>query len=151
MKFSTFIIHILFNSAIFRALSFLHNPHKLVKMKPESLALSTQRKSLKTSIKSGFADLSLVEQALVVNLGGNLLLQLKSQKFLTSQGLLHATALGIGLWSFLGPQGWAVCVTYLILGNIVTKIKLLEKQVCLALNITYFIVLLHQLYCSEKE
>lgn len=51
-----------------------------------------------------------------------------SQKFLTPAGLLHASLLGIGLWTFLGFKGWLVCVSYLILGNIVTKVKMSEKE-----------------------
>ena len=51
------------------------------------------------------------------------------QKMLTPQGLLHGTALGIGLWSFLGLPGWLVCVSYLLLGSLATKIGMNEKQV----------------------
>ena len=52
-----------------------------------------------------------------------------NQKFLTDSGLIHSTLLGIGLWTFLGFKGWLVCVIYLIFGNIVTKVRMKEKEV----------------------
>ena len=51
------------------------------------------------------------------------------QKSLTPSGLFHATLLGIGLWSFLDFQGWLVCVGYLLLGSLVTAVKMKEKEV----------------------
>lgn len=50
------------------------------------------------------------------------------QKSLTTEGLWHSTMLGIGLWTFLGWQGWATCVSYLILGSAVTKLRMKEKE-----------------------
>ncbi|KAJ1417230.1 integral membrane protein DUF92-domain-containing protein, partial [Ochromonadaceae sp. CCMP2298] len=47
---------------------------------------------------------------------------------LTGAGLAHATALGVGLYTFLGLQGWLVTVGYLILGSLVTKVKMAEKE-----------------------
>ena len=47
---------------------------------------------------------------------------------LTKPGLLHATFLGIGLWTFLGFEGWLTGVVYFILGSLVTKIKMNEKE-----------------------
>lgn len=47
---------------------------------------------------------------------------------LTKAGLLHATILGTGLWTFLGLEGWLVGVIYFILGSVVTKIKMKEKE-----------------------
>jgi uncharacterized protein (TIGR00297 family) len=47
---------------------------------------------------------------------------------LTPAGLLHATILGTGLWTFLGVEGWLVGVVYLIMGSIVTKIKMKDKE-----------------------
>ena len=47
---------------------------------------------------------------------------------LTKAGLFHATILGIGLWTFLGVEGWSAGVTYFVLGSIVTKIKMKEKE-----------------------
>ena len=46
-------------------------------------------------------------------------------------GLLHAGILGLGLYTFLDFQGWFLCVMYLILGSLVTKIKMKEKKVAL--------------------
>ena len=53
----------------------------------------------------------------------------KSEPSLTHAGLLHATALGIGLWSFLGVQGWLVCAFYFAFGSLATKVKMIEKEV----------------------
>ena len=47
---------------------------------------------------------------------------------LTPAGLLHSAILGTGLMTFLGVEGWLVCVIYLILGSLVTKIKMKEKE-----------------------
>jgi uncharacterized protein (TIGR00297 family) len=47
---------------------------------------------------------------------------------LTPGGLLHATILGTGLWTFLGVEGWLIGVVYLITGSIVTKIKMKDKE-----------------------
>lgn len=58
-----------------------------------------------------------------------ILLKFTSQHFLTNAGLLHAVALGIGLWTSLGWKGWSICISYLILGSLVTKIKIAEKEV----------------------
>lgn len=51
------------------------------------------------------------------------------QRALTSQGLAHAWALGVLLWSTLGGKGWLVCCSYLVFGSMVTKIKMKEKEV----------------------
>jgi uncharacterized protein (TIGR00297 family) len=68
-----------------------------------------------------------LQSAFLIN--GILFLALSSikQKSLSPSGLAHATVLGIGLWTFLGIQGWALCVMYLIFGSIVTKVKMDEK------------------------
>jgi len=50
------------------------------------------------------------------------------QKSLTPSGLLHSFLLGIGLWTFLGYEGWLLCVSYLILGSLVTKVKMNYKK-----------------------
>jgi uncharacterized protein (TIGR00297 family) len=47
---------------------------------------------------------------------------------LTKSGLVHATFLGMGLWTFLGGKGWSACVIYFVLGSVVTKIKMKEKE-----------------------
>lgn len=68
------------------------------------------------------------ETALLVNLPIATLLVLGKQKSLTSTGLAHSTALGIGLFTFLGFNGWAVGVLYFVLGSIATKVKMKEKE-----------------------
>lgn len=47
---------------------------------------------------------------------------------LTPEGLAHSLALGTMLWSTLGWRGWTVCVLYLFLGQIVTKVGFQEKE-----------------------
>ena len=69
------------------------------------------------------------EEAVLFNTAQALLLTIVKQKALTNQGLVHATVLGIGLWTFLGFRGWIICVTYLILGSLATKVKMKEKEV----------------------
>ena len=75
------------------------------------------------------------EEAVLFNTAQALILTLVKQKSLTNQGLIHATILGIGLWTFLGFRGWIICVTYLILGSLATKVKMSEKEVKLSLII----------------
>lgn len=70
-----------------------------------------------------------VNEAIVINGIGALMILSTQQKSLTPSGLFHATVLGIGLWSFLDFQGWLVCVGYLLLGSLVTAVKMKEKEV----------------------
>jgi uncharacterized protein (TIGR00297 family) len=72
--------------------------------------------------------ISLFQEALLANGLWCAILYLTKTKALTRAGLLHATVLGVGLWSFLGLQGWLVCVSYLVLGVVVTKVKMQEKE-----------------------
>lgn len=67
--------------------------------------------------------------AFYVNLPGAAFLLYSNQKSLTRSGLAHATMLGVGLWSALGWRGWGMGVIYFILGSVVTKIKMAEKEV----------------------
>lgn len=55
--------------------------------------------------------------------------QIPSQKLLTSEGLVHATMLGTGIWTTLGYKAWILTGIYFILGSLATKIKFSEKQV----------------------
>ena len=57
------------------------------------------------------------------------LLYQTKQKVLTQDGLIHAGILGVGLWTFLGYPGWLFCIAYLLLGTLVTKVKMSEKEV----------------------
>jgi uncharacterized protein (TIGR00297 family) len=52
----------------------------------------------------------------------------KLLKSLTSEGFAHAMVLGTLLWATLGFRGWLVCVSYLIFGSVVTKIRFEEKE-----------------------
>lgn len=69
-----------------------------------------------------------IQEAVVVNGAIASLLALTQQKSLTRAGLVHSTALGVGLWTFLDFQGWLVCASYLVLGSVVTKIRMKEKE-----------------------
>ena len=62
------------------------------------------------------------QDSLLVNGIGYSILKDSTQKSLTEAGLLHSTILGIGLFTFLGLQGYLLCVSYFILGSLVTKI-----------------------------
>ena len=72
--------------------------------------------------------ISSVKEAALVNLVICSILYIKKTKSLTTSGLLHATGLGIGLWTFLGWKGWLYCATYLVLGSLATKVKMGEKE-----------------------
>uniref|UniRef100_A0A7S2GNY6 TIGR00297 family protein n=1 Tax=Octactis speculum TaxID=3111310 RepID=A0A7S2GNY6_9STRA len=76
------------------------------------------------------ADLLLSEpgKAVALNTGLAIMGSATGQKMLTPSGLLHAWALGIILWSALGWQGWSLCVFYLVMGSVVTKVKIEEKS-----------------------
>ena len=47
---------------------------------------------------------------------------------LTPGGWVHAGALGTILWGCLGWRGWVAVVAYLVLGSLVTRVGLREKQ-----------------------
>ncbi|WP_148228780.1 TIGR00297 family protein [Parasynechococcus marenigrum] len=47
---------------------------------------------------------------------------------LTLAGWVHAGALGTILWGCLGWRGWVAVVAYLVLGSLVTRLGLREKQ-----------------------
>ena len=47
---------------------------------------------------------------------------------LTPAGWVHAGALGTILWGCLGWRGWVAVVAYLVLGSLVTRLGLREKQ-----------------------
>jgi uncharacterized protein (TIGR00297 family) len=69
-----------------------------------------------------------LEQAFAINaLLFSLLIKLVS-KMLTGAGILNAVLLGTGLWATLGWKGWTVCVAYLFLGVLVTKVKFADKE-----------------------
>ena len=69
-----------------------------------------------------------LEQAFAINaiLFGSLI-KLVS-KMLTGPGIINGVILGTGLWATLGWKGWTVCVAYLFLGVLVTKVKFADKE-----------------------
>ena len=105
-----------------------------LKLKPirQHISQNYQKSSTTTVIKmSVFPDPAILvnfQQGLLVNLGVGTLLSVSNQKSLTKEGLIHSGTLGVGLWTFLGFEGWLLCVSYLILGSLVTKIKMKEKE-----------------------
>jgi Integral membrane protein DUF92 len=69
-----------------------------------------------------------LSQAFAIN---TILFGLASPKLLsalTPSGLIHSLFLGTMLWTTLGWRGWSLCVLYLILGQLVTKVKFAEKK-----------------------
>ena len=62
-------------------------------------------------------------QALGVNVVLFAALRSKLLTALTPAGFAHSLALGTMLWTTLGWRGWSYCVMYLVLGQLVTKIK----------------------------
>ena len=47
---------------------------------------------------------------------------------LTPAGWVHAGALGTILWGCLGWRGWVAVVAYLVLGSLVTRLGLRQKE-----------------------
>jgi len=90
-----------------------------------SLTLSTSFLPPPASLPS----LQLFKAALLSNSVWYLILRnIKQQKILTQAGLFHAFLLGTGLWGTLNWQGWCVCVSYLVFGVAVTKVRMKEKE-----------------------
>jgi uncharacterized protein (TIGR00297 family) len=50
------------------------------------------------------------------------------KKLLTVLGILHAWLLGIIVWGTLGWQGYAVVIFYFLVGSLVTKVGIEQKQ-----------------------
>jgi uncharacterized protein (TIGR00297 family) len=73
----------------------------------------------------------------------------KNYRSLTPSGLLHATFLGIALWSLLGVSGWSYCFAYLVLGSVVTKIRMAEKEVSQS-NFQMHVLFIYIAYCHQK-
>ena len=69
-----------------------------------------------------------ITQAFGLNFFLFAVLRSKLLKLLTTQGFVHAFALGTGLWTTLGWRGWTLCVAYLFLGSAVTKVRFAEKE-----------------------
>ena len=65
-------------------------------------------------------------EALVVN--AVLISFAQRTPLLTTQGWIHAGALGTILWGSLGWRGWLAVVVYLVLGSLVTRIGFANKQ-----------------------
>jgi hypothetical protein len=52
----------------------------------------------------------------------------KLLNMLTPTGLMHAFVLATLLWTSIGWKGWTLCVLYLFLGQLVTKVKFADKE-----------------------
>jgi len=79
---------------------------------------------------SVFADTGTVPlvQAFGINAILFSLLASKLATMLTPAGFAHSFALGTMLWATLGWKGWLYCVSYLFLGQLVTKVRFAEKE-----------------------
>lgn len=66
--------------------------------------------------------------SLVLNIILFFSLRPKLMTMLTPEGFAHSLALGTMLWTTLGWRGWTVCVLYLFLGQLVTKVGFAEKE-----------------------
>lgn len=51
-----------------------------------------------------------------------------NQRILTAEGLRHALALGMILWSTLGWNGYILCVSFLIIGSLLTRLGKARKE-----------------------
>jgi hypothetical protein len=112
-----------------------HHPATRPLYAPSSIASipSTRRSSLGLYLVPGiYVDpqiMSNLQPALISNSIIASILFFSKQKSLTRAGLAHAYALGLGLWTFLGFEGWSIGAAYFVLGSIFTKIKMKEKEV----------------------
>lgn len=66
--------------------------------------------------------------SLILNALLFIIFQKKLLSALTLSGYLHAIILGTILWTTSGWKGWSVCVLYLVMGQMVTKVKFAEKS-----------------------
>lgn len=90
----------------------------------------------RTILDSSLFDTSLLDSSLFANFKTALLtngvgyygLLNSNQTSLSDNGLLHSAILGISLMTFLDINGYIYCVSYFILGSLVTKIKFNQKQ-----------------------
>lgn len=65
---------------------------------------------------------------IAVVLNGVLIALAQRAPVLTRSGWAHAAALGTILWGCLGWRGWLAVVLYLLLGSLVTRLGLRQKQ-----------------------
>jgi len=93
----------------------------------KSLSLPTSFSNLVSSLFTNSGAVPLY-QSFSLNIVLFVLLKGKLSSMLTTEGFYHSLALGTMLWATLGWKGWTLCVLYLFLGSIVTKIKLAEKE-----------------------
>jgi uncharacterized protein (TIGR00297 family) len=68
----------------------------------------------------------------IVGVGLNLILLgitwIVPKKLLTPAGLFHAWILGVIIWGTLGWQGYTVVMFYFIVGSLVTRIRIAQKE-----------------------
>lgn len=100
-------------------------PSFLTSINTESLIESTS--SIITSLFQSSGNVGLLP-SFALNSVLFFLLRSKLVTMLTPEGLAHSLALGTMLWTTLGWRGWTVCVLYLFLGQIVTKVGFQEKE-----------------------
>jgi uncharacterized protein (TIGR00297 family) len=84
-----------------------------------------------SNIPQSWLELSL-NNPWVVGIGLNAILMLVAiiapKKLLTPAGLIHAGALGVLVWGTLGWRGYGVVMFYFLVGSVVTRIGMAEKE-----------------------
>lgn len=104
----------------------LYKHTSVMSLKSTSQALSVEQSLLPGLLNSPFSPNPYA--AIVTNSIFYVGLKYSGQQSLTESGLMHSALLGTGLWTFLGFKGWLLCVSYLIFGSLVTKVKMAEKE-----------------------
>jgi uncharacterized protein (TIGR00297 family) len=97
----------------------------LTTINTESIIESTS--SIATALFQSSGNIALLP-SFVLNSALFFLLRAKLVTMLTPEGFAHSIALGTMLWATLGWRGWTVCVLYLFLGQLVTKVGFAEKE-----------------------
>ncbi|KAL3786014.1 hypothetical protein HJC23_001411 [Cyclotella cryptica] len=100
-------------------------PSCLTSINTESLIESSS--SIATALFQSSGNVALLP-SFILNSVLFFLLRSKLITMLTPEGIAHSLALGTMLWATLGWRGWTVCVLYLFLGQIVTKVGFREKE-----------------------
>jgi len=100
-------------------------PPFLTSINTESLIESSS--SIATALFQSSGNVALLP-SFILNSFLFFLLRSKLITMLTPEGIAHSLALGTMLWATLGWRGWTVCVLYLFLGQIVTKVGFQEKE-----------------------
>lgn len=80
------------------------------------------------ALPAGLPAQTTTQWLLALLLNGGLIAIAQRAPLLTPAGWAHAAALGTILWGALGWRGWLAVVLYLLLGSLVTRLGLRQKQ-----------------------